>query len=267
MTIWPEGHPLDDLALYAIDALDATEQLDVEAHLARCPRCGTELAAHRETLAHFVADEDPPDRCWRRITQHIAATSNGHGHQGARPGARHQGAKHLGAGHPPHLRALPGPGSLRSHRRLIGGLAAAAAIVLVVGLATGVPWSDTNRDDVSELANAAVADPDAVVATLAAADGHTAARVVSLDGRAFALLDDLSTLPDGRTYQLWKIDGGEAVSLGLLGDGSDDAVALGEPPAMTQFAISAEAAGGAAAPTGPVVASGATRTTPGTSAS
>ena len=38
-------HPLDDLALYALDALDPDEARAVEAHLAGCPSCRAELDA------------------------------------------------------------------------------------------------------------------------------------------------------------------------------------------------------------------------------
>ena len=39
------------LGVYALDALDADERQEIDDHLASCPRCRAELAAHREVAA------------------------------------------------------------------------------------------------------------------------------------------------------------------------------------------------------------------------
>lgn len=54
-----ERHPLDDLALYALDALEGDEAEAVEAHLVECASCRRELATHQEALAALVEDGAP----------------------------------------------------------------------------------------------------------------------------------------------------------------------------------------------------------------
>ena len=61
------------LGAYALDALDADERQEVEAHLATCPRCRAEIAAHREVtalLGNSVGDGPAvaPDDLWDRIS-------------------------------------------------------------------------------------------------------------------------------------------------------------------------------------------------------
>jgi anti-sigma-K factor RskA len=65
-TSWPE-HPLDDVASYAVGALDPDDARELEAHLATCDRCQAELAAHRQALAALVPNEEPPPGLWDRI--------------------------------------------------------------------------------------------------------------------------------------------------------------------------------------------------------
>ncbi len=79
--------------------------------------------------------------------------------------------------------------------------------------------------------------------------------VVDPDGHAFVLSGDLPALADGTTYQLWGVDGGTPVSLGLLG--SDPKVSVvGVDSQVTTLAITAEPAGGSAGPTSTPVMSG-----------
>jgi anti-sigma factor RsiW len=58
-------HPLDDLAAYAVDALEPAERLAVDDHLAHCSDCSAELAGHREALGALATVEAPPPEVWR----------------------------------------------------------------------------------------------------------------------------------------------------------------------------------------------------------
>jgi anti-sigma-K factor RskA len=265
MSATPRDHPRDELALYAMDALEGADREPVEAHLETCAACRAELDEHRETLAQLAPEEAPPPAVWERIR---GATDPG-GDLAPAQAPRHLAeAATASAGDrrsamPRHAEGSP-RGSVVSRpwrwgqpaRRVVGALAAAAVVVIVVVLAFGVFGTDS-EPDLAELAENALSDPDSTVGTLSDPSGNDAARVVVSDDGSFVLLDDLPVLPADEAYQLWALDGPEPVSLGVLGDGGEDTVATVVPPRSTQLAISQEAAGGVSAPSGPVVASGA----------
>jgi hypothetical protein len=79
------GHPLDDLAAYALAALDDAERQAVDAHLAGCPSCQAELAGHLETLAALTPDEAPPAAVWQRVAAGIGAPGLPDPHLGGPP--------------------------------------------------------------------------------------------------------------------------------------------------------------------------------------
>lgn len=140
--------------------------------------------------------------------------------------------------------------------------AAAAVLLVVAAVATTLALTGDDGDDeggdtpdVAGLADRAAAQATGV-APLAADDGAPRARLVTSDEGSFVLFDDLPTLPAGRAYQLWSLDAATPVSLGVLGDGSAPAVAVAVPPGVGQVAISDAPAGGEAAPSGPIVATG-----------
>jgi anti-sigma-K factor RskA len=147
--------------------------------------------------------------------------------------------------------------------------AAATVAALAVGATLVVTDEDLTGDeppvaappatapvDVGGLAEAALDDPTAL-AVLASDQAEPRARLVTGDVGSFVVLDRLPTLPAGRAYQLWSLDGAAPVSLGVLGDGAERAVAVAVPTGTTQVAISDAPAAGEVQPTGPIVATGA----------
>jgi len=63
-------HPLDDLAAYALGALEDTERARVEAHLTTCETCPRLLAEYRAVvgvLPNALEPEAPPTTAWRAI--------------------------------------------------------------------------------------------------------------------------------------------------------------------------------------------------------
>ena len=236
-----ERHPLDDLALYALDALEGDEVGAIEAHLAVCAACRQELAAHEEALGALIEDGPPPalwDAVQAQIREGDPTPVNGAQLRPVGPDAKHpdQSARRRGV------------------RRRLAALAAAAAVVAVVGVGVG---SRLNKDDNGSGTLAAISIDGPTVAVLADAHGADVARVVSNGNGDVLVLEELPRLSAERTYQLWSVDGPQAVSLGLLGDGHDEAVRISLPAATAKLAISEEPAGGSTTPTGPVVASGA----------
>jgi len=231
-------HPLDDLAVYAVDALEPNERATVEAHLAGCASCRAELAEHLDTLARLTEAFAPPAGGLEQLLAGLDAPRHM-----ARPTA---------------ITAAP---SAREQRRrwmrVAGVAAAAAAVAAVVGVALS-SLGDEDTDTLSDLADEALDQPAADVATLATPEGANVARVVVTDeGTGYLFADDLPTLAEGQTYQLWQLDGPAPVSLGLVGDGTQPVSAVAVPAGTTTMAISAEVAGGVVSPTADqIVASG-----------
>jgi anti-sigma-K factor RskA len=241
-------HPHDDLAIYALDALDPDEHAALEAHLATCPACRAELDEHRETLARLVvADEEPPASVWAGIAQQL-------------PSAASEPADDAAPVVPLHV---PLHARRRGRAERTGWLAAAAALVVVVGLGVAlVGRGGDTTETVADLAAAAADAPGATVVPLETDGGDEVARVV-LAGEAgdtdYVIFDGLAPLPAGRTYQLWKTESAAPpVSLGVLGDGTGAAAAIAAPADITSLALTDEPAAGSSAPTTPVLASGQT---------
>jgi anti-sigma-K factor RskA len=273
-----DAHPHDDLAVYAVDALEPAERAAVDAHLAGCEACRRELDVHRATLGSMALPEEPPAGVWAGISRQIRP-----GAAGPLPAALAEGPPAPGprlvppavpdgggedelavvvplpppAGDGPDGGEEPAPQHLAPGERPAARwrqgrvLAAAAAVAVVVGL--GAVLLDLPGDDsgpvVAELAAEAAADPDSTLVTLSSATGEPAARVVLTDDADFVLFDDLPALDTDRTYQLWRTDQDQPVSLGVLGDGAGGAARVSLPGDVGGFAISREPAGGSPSPT------------------
>jgi anti-sigma-K factor RskA len=235
-----EQHPLDDLALYALDALEGDGAEEIEAHLEMCALCRLELAAHEEALGALIEDGPPPE-LWDAVQSQIRADEV----------APINGT----ALHPvgPSLAHLDQSARRRGMRRRLALLAAAAAVVAVVGVGVGTQLHNDGNGS-GTLAGVSIDGP--TVAVLADAHGADVAHVVANDDGDVLVLEKLPRLAAQREYQLWSVDGARPVSLGALGDGHEEAVPLSLPASAAKLAISEEPAGGSTAPTGQVVASG-----------
>jgi anti-sigma-K factor RskA len=253
-----QQHPFDEIAVYALDGLEPDEQAAIEAHLASCLVCQAELDGHLATLARLTPDEPASPVVWARITESIAA----------------EGGDVL---EPPRLEAVPYPGApptaeprqragrprhLARRRRpweRVAGLAAAAVVLVAAALGIGYVIGDRGEQppDLADQADEAI-DAGDPIATLATPDGAAVARVVVTDtGTGYFLVDDLPTLEEGRTYQLWQLDGPQPISLGTVGNGTTPVTSVAVPEGTTTMAVSAEVAGGAVSPTpDQIIASG-----------
>jgi anti-sigma-K factor RskA len=261
-----QQHPFDEIAVYALDGLEPDEQAAVEAHLAGCLVCQAELDAHLATLARLTPDEPASAAVWARITESIVAEGGEVGEQprleavpypGVPPTAEPRGRAGRRVGGPE-----AGPRHLARRRRpweRVAGLAAAAVVLVAAALGIGYVLGDRGEQqpDLAQQADEAIGAGDPV-ATLATPDGAAVARVVVTDtGTGYFLADDLPTLEEGRTYQLWQLDGPQPISLGTVGNGTTGVTSVAVPEGTTTMAVSAEAAGGAVAPTpDQIIASG-----------
>lgn len=238
MTVPARTHPLDDLAAYAVDAIDdRRERAGIESHLAACEACRRQLDADWAVLSGLVADEAPPPYLWGAIEASAGLP-------------RDPVVVPVDFGEPRARPPQPRARSVR-RRRLVGLTAAAAALVgaVAAGPALVAAIQDAGGPRTGEQA-------DRVVGVLTAADGHEVARVVDRGGRTYIALDGVAALPPGRTWQLWSMDGERPVSLGLLGDGSDTFVAVNLPAGTTRIGISDEPEGGSPAPSGLIAGTG-----------
>jgi anti-sigma-K factor RskA len=263
-----QQHPFDEIAVYALDGLEPDEQAAVEAHLAGCLVCQAELDGHLATLARLTPDEPASPALWARIAESIAAEGaevlepprlEAVPYPGAPPSAepRRRAERRRGRGAPG-----AGPRHLARRRRpweRVAGLAAAAVVLVAAALGIGYVLGDRGEEqpDLADQADEAI-DAGDPVATLATPDGAPVARVVVTDtGTGYFLADDLPTLEEGRTYQLWQLDGPQPVSLGTVGNGTTSVTSVAVPEGTTTMAVSAEVAGGAVAPTpDQIIASG-----------
>jgi anti-sigma-K factor RskA len=216
-------------AAYALDALGPEELADFEAHLAHCPECRESVAAFQETVAELAYDVDAP----------------------APPPALRDRVLADARREQPKVVALP-------RRRWAFPIAAAAAFAagcVALGLAF---WGAdlANQLDEQQTANhrldelvVALTDPDAERIPLEGTDGILVVDDESSEG--WMLLNGLEEAPDGKTYEAWVIEDGNAVAAGLFSGGDDRTVVpLTVPvPDSAIVAVTVEEAGGVEQPT------------------
>ncbi|MBO0714351.1 MAG: anti-sigma factor [Acidimicrobiales bacterium] len=236
------------LGAYALDALDPQEVAVVEAHLSECPRCRSEVAAHRNTASLLAtAGGEAPAGLWDRIAAELD-------HDEATPGEHLLTPPKVVPFKPRRRLALPVVGALAS-------AAAAAAAVLGVSAArldhrVNVLSSALNAGGLHQAAAAAVLSPTHRALQLVSVTNHQAVQVVILpDGNAYLVRSDLPALRSDRTYQLWGLVGGKIVSLGLLGS-NPQVAAFRVDPGVSRLMVTAEPRGGVPQPTSPVLVQG-----------
>ncbi len=159
-----------------------------------------------------------------------------------------------------------GPGRRRRSAVItIGAVAvAAAAVATVLGIflvhahARVSNLQSAEGLQASSVA-AALATPGHRVVDLHGPSSRTqlAQMVVVPGGRGYLISSSLPSLGDGKTYQLWAIEGDQPISLGLLGGApSETAFTMAGATSPSRLSITAEPAGGSVVPTGPIIATG-----------
>jgi len=235
------------LGAYALDAVDPAEAVVIQAHIDECPRCAAELAQLHEVAALLAnAGSDASVELWDKIAARLDP-----------PGDPPPTAAVLDAA---LADALPRRLSQR-HRRLrwsaLAGVGSvAAAVIALLALQVGHLDNRVGQFDqhgLSQAVQAALGDPRARRVALTSTSGQatTLADIVIMpSGSGYVFDNRLRRLAPDRTYQLWGLEGGRAISLGLLGDhAAEVAFTEGSGTAITAYAVTAERAGGAVAPT------------------
>jgi anti-sigma-K factor RskA len=229
----------DAAGAYALDALDDLERARFEAHLSRCATCRQDVADFRATarLLGAAAAEDPPPALRDSVLSAIrdVRQESPFGLQGK----RRSGAR-------PWITAL--------------GVAAAVAII---GLLSVFAIDARNQRDDAQLLAATLAAPDARTVDLAPVGTDAGAgRIVwsESEGRAVLVLDSMPPPADGRTYELWFIEGDTPRPIGTF-DPTDGRVVevLDDLPTNAQMiGVTDEPASGSELPTTPILLLGET---------
>jgi anti-sigma-K factor RskA len=235
------------LGAYALDAVDEDERAEVEAHLATCPRCRAEVAAHREVAALMAnGGVAAPEGLWDRIAEELSPELP----------ASAPGAADL-------LAQLPRPARPeRRHSRVLAGvIALAAAAVIIVALLSLKGSNLSQQLNSTRSAVGISAAVDSVLAhqhrtiTLTAANRSEDATVIIGSGdEGYWIGSNLAQLPSSETYQLWTIVRGQSiVSLGVLGPDPEAASAFRLAADMGRLMVTVEPEGGTPGPTTPAV--------------
>ncbi len=246
------------LGAYSLDAVDGEEHRELEAHVDSCPRCRAELDTLREVAAALGTSVEPlPEGLWSNIVSRLPE----------RPAEADAPPMPRLATSPSPSPAPAGQPPRRRGRIVAAAIVAVAAAAVVAGLAVGLVRADNRASNLqaastqraqTSATQAALATPGHQVVTLDSHTGAALARfVVVPDGRGYLLASHLPALAGDRTYQLWGIFESRPISLGLLGSSPRQATfTMASSAAATALSITAEPAGGAVAPTSPIVATG-----------
>ena len=258
----------EDLALYALNALEGEERASLEKHLLTCAGCRLELEQLRgdgALLALSTLGPRPPARVKQRLMEAVAKEI---AHPVAQTATR--------VGQPaPSVESSP-----VSWRGWLGWAATAAVVVLAVSL-----WRDNSalRQNVATL-RALTSQQELelgrtrdVVATLTEADVQRVTLVAMKaspqpQGKAFYLrnrsslvfvANNMPALPAQKAYELWLIPTqGAPIPAGVFKPDAHGSATVVNPPlpagaVAKAFAITVENETGASAPTMPIVMMGA----------
>jgi hypothetical protein len=257
----------DDLALYALSALEGDERVELEKHLATCSACRLELEQLRgdgALLAISATGPRPPARARQRLLDAVAKET---------PTSVAKGATEMG-----HPGVTSGSGR-HSWWGWLGWAATAAVLVLAASLwkqnaalkdylalaNTQAAESEREVEDLRKIA-APIIEPEAQRITLVAVKTP-----VQPQGKAFYLRNraslvfvasNLPALPPQKAYELWLIPAqGAPIPAGVFKPDAHGSATVVNPPLPAgaeakAFAITVENEAGATSPTMPIVMMG-----------
>lgn len=227
----------DLLTDYALGFLSPSEASEVEAALERYPQARLEAEQYLDSLTDLVMDLEPvpvPEGAVDRLLVRL----NTEGLNLSTPDQHTAQNLSFAPVQPESLQTEPVVTATPPRRNWLYPLLAVAAVA-VIGVAVLPGLLNSAPSFASYQAR-----PGAVTSTISDKAGAAVAQVVRLpDGHAYVQMQ--ASVPAGRTYQAWKIEGGKPVSLGLFKDQGY----LASLPAGTVFAVTVEPAGGSLQPT------------------
>lgn len=231
------NHPRDDLAAFALGALEPDEARAVRAHLNGCEDCTAEVAGFEEAAFAIAAtsQRDVPSRMRRAIVER----------------AHHD------------RRATPsggGPASLIDVLRR--PVPFAVPVVLGLLLAISLAAYVGARNDSDRYARALSGIAGARVVALAPTGeiaGAKGSLVIPADGAAPYLILDLPAPPSGKTWEAWILRGETPLAAGITSERGVTTLVLTAPLVSGDgVAVTLEPAGGVDRVTGAPVLAGKT---------
>jgi len=223
----------DLVALYAMNALDGLDRVTAERILVSSPEAARDLNRYAEALAAMIDSAtalDPPTRCWDAICTTIHRTAE------ASSASR------------PSLTPRPTRRWPLAYNRVFA--VAATVVIAVLAVVTVRSLADSGPNARARM-TAALARPTTRRGTVAATTGNAS---IALEANGIGWVD-VAALPDpgtGNVYQLWSVDSGTPMSLGVLYP-SGGVARFTAPIGSSTLAISKERAPGAQSPTLPPV--------------
>lgn len=254
------------LASYALDAVVGEEVDEIELHLIDCPKCRAELDAYRDVSAAMGNSVEPlPDGLWANISSHLPQRQDEEPPPMPRLIFTSGREEIVNTDTPSKVEVRSRLRGSRSFVAMVGTIAVgAAAVATVLGIslvrADNRVNNDTDAIGTTGALLAALDSPGHKLVNLDGATGHREAQfVVTTGGLGYLVSDHLKALPSSETYQLWAINSGRSISLGLLGTKPrDSAFTTGSSGSQlpSQLGITVEPAGGSVVPSSAMVASG-----------
>lgn len=255
---------LDELLpIFALDALDEGERVQVERYVERDSVARAEVDSFREMLAMLAyPGQAAPESLRRGLEEAVGASMAAPVPMPAMPllgptsGQRRKGGR------------VRRQGRSGGHVRTVASaLVGAAAIAVIAALSVAVLRQQTRIDELASQmpmsldvqAEVAAASPTADRIVLMTDDKTRGAEIVMLpDGSGYFMHDDLPRLSKGKTYQLWAKTGTRRkyamVSLGVLGADPKLSAFKVTAPVMG-FVVTEEKRTGAGKPSSPLLAS------------
>jgi anti-sigma-K factor RskA len=235
----------EQLALYAVGALDDDERTELEDVLRTRPDLRAELDELLEAAA-LLADAEtqaPPAGLRANVLELIAATPQ------------------LPAEAPPAAPVapvVPISAARRRNRWIAAGAAIVAAAAIAIGVVVVAPWDDGGTDPVA----AVVAADDAQTIQMPGTGEEGSLPGVTIvhsasQNAAVILADQVPVPEEDRVYELWGINGGVPQRAATFRPNDDGTLSFYAPnfdPASAEvWAITEEPAGGSDAPTTPIL--------------
>ena len=237
------------LGAFSLDAVDPHEAAVVEAHLATCPRCRDEVQDHREVASLLAyAGTAAPEGMWERVAASLddapPATAAPPLGLAGRMAARSTGSRRRrGIG----IASAVAAASLFAGLGAVGGVQVQSALRNQDDRIEQVLSKEASRSRLLKEASAAALAGGARTVHLVTPDrAPLADAVVLADGTGYLIDAGAPVLPNGRTYQLWAVAGGQKISVGVLGPDVDVAT-FRAPNSTDALALTVEQAPGVVA--------------------